>query len=178
MSQDDHIWHAFLTGDKNACSQIYDLYAKRMYLFGLRFTSDKDIIEDAIHDVFVKIYGNDKLRGVANVRSYLFISLKNTLLNILKKPATFRLENLILPSVDSDTDLGMLRREQQTGYEIFLSRLDHILSERQRQVIYYRFVEELPLGEIARMLEINLQSVKNILHVSIKKIRQIPPPSC
>lgn len=178
MNQDDPVWQALLTGDKEACSQIYKLYAKQMYLFGMRFTSNNELIEDAIHDVFVKIYNNEKLLNkITHIKVYLFIALKNTLLNNLKKPAPFQFENYISLSPDSDSDIQvkMIEREQQARYELFISRLDQILTDRQRQAIYYRFVEELSLTEISKIMRINLQSVKNTLQASIKKIREAFP---
>lgn len=64
-------------GDHKSFAQLYDMYVNQLFNFGLRLTTDRELLKDCIHDVFVKIYvKREELSEVVNFRSYLFISLK------------------------------------------------------------------------------------------------------
>lgn len=178
QGRDSALWHAFLQGDNKAYAQIYQLHAKAMYAYGIHFTTNSELVEDAIHDVFVKMYSNRaKLAFVENIRLYLLIALKNTLFNsYLKNVDTFQLDQ-VESSLSSDMNVEekMIENEHSDRQKRLLSKLEQILSPRQKQAIYYRFVEQMSYKEIALIMDINLQSVKNIVQTSIKKIRKAFP---
>lgn len=83
---DSLLWKRFLEGDSSAYTQIYNRTVQDLFRFGLLYTSDKELIKDCIHDVFVKIHVNRaKLAPTDNIAAYLTVALKNTLFNALKK---------------------------------------------------------------------------------------------
>ena len=55
---DSLLWKRFLEGDSSAYTQIYNRTVQDLFRFGLLYTSDKELIKDCIHDVFVKIHMN------------------------------------------------------------------------------------------------------------------------
>ena len=66
--------------------QIYNQTVQELFRYGLLYTSDRELVKDCIHDVFVKIYTNRaKLTPTDNIIAYLMVTLKNTLFNALKK---------------------------------------------------------------------------------------------
>lgn len=83
---DSLLWKRFLEGDSSAYSQIYNQTVQELFRYGLLYTSDRELVKDCIHDVFVKIYTNRaKLTPTDNIIAYLMVALKNTLFNALKK---------------------------------------------------------------------------------------------
>ena len=69
---------AFQSGDVNAFSRLYDLNINILFNYGCKLTTDRELLKDCIHDVFVKIYTKQaELNHIENFKSYLFISLKN-----------------------------------------------------------------------------------------------------
>jgi RNA polymerase sigma factor (sigma-70 family) len=179
MTGDDHLWQSFIDGSMEAYGRIYQLYVRPMYLYGLHFCDDSSIIEDAIHDIFVRIYTNRrKLPELKNVKLYLLISLKNALLNHSNsKSFRFRMNisgcNFLADM--SDTEGDIFRKEDTERNKRLVSEMEKNLSVRQKQAVYYRFVEQMHYNEIGTMMEINTQSAKNLVHSSIKKIREIYP---
>ena len=65
---------------------------------------------------------------------------------------------------DSDDDLLQKQKLQKA--------LD-LLSHRQRESIYLRYVQELDYEEVASILEINYQSAKNLVSRTLIKLREI-----
>jgi RNA polymerase sigma factor (sigma-70 family) len=173
---DKTLWLAFVAGDMDAYAQIYTLYAKNMYAYGMHFVSENEMVEDAIHDVFVKMYNNrTKLSSVQNIRLYLFVSLKNTLLNAFSsKKETFQLDLIdpLLAKTDNNGEKQLIKKEQSERAQQFIAKLETILTARQKQVLYLKYVEQTSYKDIAQMLDIQPQSAKNIIQDTLKKIRK------
>ena len=49
------LWQAFKKGDSTAFEQLYKKYFKDLGRYGLRLNPDKDLVEDAIQDVFIDL---------------------------------------------------------------------------------------------------------------------------
>ena len=165
-------WQEFLQGDENAYSWLYKTYIQLLYSYGLHFTMDGELIKDCIQEVFTKIYKNRKsLILPDNVRLYLLIALKNCLLNALNKQYRYTdLESIpfILSETVEDeflsTEASKLQKEE---VENILS----ILTPRQREIMYYRFVEEMDFDQICKIMDLNYNSAHNLIQRALKKVR-------
>ena len=81
----DTLLASFQAGNMAAFSQLYNLHINVLFNYGLKLTIDKELLKDCIHDIFVKLYTKkDELGTIDNLRSYLFISLKNKLCDELR----------------------------------------------------------------------------------------------
>ena len=77
---------AFEEGDATAFSKLYDLNVNLLFSYGCKLTTDRELLKDCIHDVFVKMYTKkEELKHVENFKSYLFISLRNRLCDEVRK---------------------------------------------------------------------------------------------
>jgi DNA-directed RNA polymerase specialized sigma24 family protein len=80
----------FLAGGDDAYITIYRLYVQQMYNYGMNFSADKELIKDCIHDVFTRLYSNRASLGTTdNIKLYLFVALKNRIVDILRKQVEF-----------------------------------------------------------------------------------------
>ena len=158
----DSLWQSFVNGSREAYARLYELYVRPMYLYGLHFCDDRQIIEDAIHDIFVRIYVNrERLPELKNVKLYLLISLKNTLLNHANsKSFRFRMDISVCRQLHDQSDLEetIVRKEESDRSRQLVAEMERNLSARQKQAVYYRFVEQMHYNEIGAMMEINSQS--------------------
>ena len=101
-------WRQFLLGDNDAYSWLYSEYVQKLFRYGSRFTSDSELIKDCIQELFATIYKNRKRLGPppANVKVYLFVSLRNNLTRDLHKQSKYeRIEHemdlfLLEPTVE------------------------------------------------------------------------------
>lgn len=77
---------AFQSGDVSAFSTLYDMHINLLFNYGCKLTTDKELLKDCIHDVFVKLYTKKAELGIIdNFKSYLLISLKNKLCDELRR---------------------------------------------------------------------------------------------
>src|SRR5690554_6027940 len=73
-------------GHTETFSGLYDCYVNMLFNFGCKITSDRELVKDCIHDVFVNMYYKQvEMTNVVNIKSYLFVSLKNKLCDELRK---------------------------------------------------------------------------------------------
>lgn len=171
---DQIIWEKFLSGDDDAYAYIYKQYSQALFSYGLYFTSDKGLVEDSIQDVFIKIYQNRKsLQTTDNIKLYLFIALKNKLFNIFRKDLTYSQIDSMEPVFATEYTIEdkLIDDEQSRLQNEKMTRMLEILTPRQREVIFYRFVEGLSLDEICQIMDMNYQSAQNLIQRSLKKLR-------
>ncbi|RHR38030.1 RNA polymerase sigma factor [Parabacteroides sp. AF18-52] len=171
------LWKSFRNGDNDSFELIYKNYADILFRYGIQFTSNESLVKDAIHDVYVKLY-NDRLRlkTEVNIKFYLFTCLKNHLYNLLKRELFFDKVDLeegeyLDPCAEEQVTVTLNQKELQQTVRKVLS----MLTDRQREIIYYRYMEELSIEEIAILMDMNYQSVQNSIQRSIKKIRESFP---
>ncbi|MDR2040054.1 MAG: sigma-70 family RNA polymerase sigma factor [Bacteroidales bacterium] len=170
------MWDAFIRrNDKKAYEYIYNRYVQSLFIYGLRYTSNKEVIKDCIQDVFIKIHDNrHKLKITDHIRFYLFVSLKNSLLNHFRDEKVQleigNYESLIHESSTEEIYIeGEIIELRKAKADIILASL----SDRQREAMYYKFIENKEHKEIAQIMDMNSQSVSNILQRSIQKIKKI-----
>ena len=167
-------WKLFIEGDNEAYSWIYNNYVQLLYRYGLQITADPDMVKDCIQDVFVRIYKNKhKISIPKNVKIYLIVSLKNTIYNSLNQERTYNTHSFHLnqieelPLVENDYINDEERREQQNQ----IKKIFQILTPRQREIIYHRFIQELEYDEICQIMNLNYQSAYNLHQRSLQKVR-------
>src|ERR1044072_1563511 len=139
------IWESFKRGDWEAYAKLYDGYYKALNNYGHKFTKDISLIEDAIHDLFVKLWNNKATLGnPASVKNYLYKSLRGILFKKIKSHTRF----IFLQGEDDysfdfevsyDNQLILLEEEQNLQ-QIIKKALSE-LPARQQEIIYLRFYE-------------------------------------
>ena len=86
LSNENIIWDKMLTGDRDALGKLMHSYFRPLANYGLRFTTDKEVIKDSIQELFIVVWERRSHLAVAvNVKSYLFSSFRRLLLRTLKK---------------------------------------------------------------------------------------------
>lgn len=171
---DETMWNKFLAGDDKAYAFFYKKYIEELFSYGMRFTTDRELIKDCVQDVFVKIYSNRANLGKTdNVKLYLFMALKNTLFNVFQKDKISYHIDTMEPVFSTEYTIedqlinNELEQEQKDKMNLILQSL----TPRQKEVIYYRYVEGMNMDDICKLMDMNYQSVQNLIQRSIKKVR-------
>jgi len=166
----------FVAGDENAYSTLYNLYAKDLYAFGLSLRIKTELIEDAIHDIFVEIYTHrNNLEKVDNLKYYLIAAFRNRLFFLLKKDSQTQeiTDKDVVELKEKDFQESWIEQEEETEKQKLVKRLLSELNPNQREAVYHRYVEELSCEEIATLMNINYQSAKNLIHRAIMKLKTV-----
>lgn len=166
----------FKNGSDSAYSKLYDAYLPLMYNYGYRLTTDMELLKDCIQEVFVKIYNKRAdLGNVLNFKSYIIISLKNKLCDESRKRV--HLSDLAVDELDvispDHVEKNYLAAEQERTDNAMVGRLMSFLSPRQRKAIELYYIEERKYEDICDILEMNYQSVRNLIHRGMTKLRSV-----
>lgn len=167
-------WQQFISGDNDSYSWIYNTFVQDIYRYGLRFTSNKEIIQDCIQEVFTTLYKNrDRLITPENIKIYLFVSLKNNLIRTIYKESVYNhdLSEDIEFSLEPTVEDEFISNEQYVNQQKRIKEILTLLSPRQREIIYYRYIQELSMDEICTLMDLNYQSAQNLIQRSLKKMR-------
>ncbi len=168
------LWIQFLDGNENAFSQLYCLFLDDLLTYVRRVGGDNEMVEDLIQDLFLKLYQKKIiLEDNTRLRPFLFRALKNLIYNQLLRNAKLQ----PLPDYDFAFDLNYTIDEQLslTQDQGLSDEIHHILkglTGRQKEIIYLRFVHEMSFEEISEIMEINIQSARNLLTRSMEKLRK------
>ena len=164
----------FINGDAAAFSKLYNLHVNLLYNYGCKLTTDVELLKDCIQDVFIKIYNKrTELDTVANFKSYIIISLKNKLCDESRKRVNLSdvaVEELDVVSSDN-IERDYIDNENEILNNVFVTKILDQLSPRQRKAIILYYIEEKKYEEICVLMEMNYQSVRNLIHRGISKMR-------
>lgn len=170
-------WQAMLRGDKTGFAKLYERYFKLLYNYGRKICHDGSSVEDSIHDLFVDLWRyKSNLAATTSVRFYLYRCLRRRLIkdntNVLwlsddmqrleevLRLATPAHENDIIESESKDYRLNQLKK------------LLNDLSPRQYEALVLYFYDEFSYQEIASMLQVNVQSARNLVQRGLLQLRQ------
>ncbi|MHB9143579.1 MAG: RNA polymerase sigma factor [Paludibacter sp.] len=175
MANDRDIWSRFKAGDNESLTLMYSENFKKLYLFGIRITSNQTIVEDSIQDLFTDLVRNRKKLGdTNNIHFYLLKSFKRKLVRQLQKENRYNLKNKneeivfdITYSVEHFTILNENADLKLQSLQIAKNKL----KPRQKEAIYLRFTEELEYNEIAEIMEMSIESCRNLIFRAIKSLR-------
>ena len=172
----DTLLASFQAGNMAAFSQLYNLHINVLFNYGLKLTIDKELLKDCIHDIFVKLYTKkDELGTIDNLRSYLFISLKNKLCDELRRRMYMSDTAVEEVSISTPTDVedDYMEEEQRKNEFSLVIRLLDQLSPRQREALTLYYIEEKKYEDICEIMNMNYQSVRNLMHRGLTKLRSL-----
>lgn len=164
------------SSDKRRFEEIYLEYRKQMFLVAMTVTHNETDAEDVVHDVFTRIAEKympiiQDIDSQQDLRNYLLRAAKNTALNLLKKKnrANVSANDLQWVKGDSVSDVDFIDEIcAKAEYEQLVNALQ-LMDEPYREVLYYHFVMELSVSDVAKLLERKPLTVKKQL-VRGKKI--------
>lgn len=158
---------------KNTLKLLYEEYANTLYSYGCKFTRDKELVKDCIQDIFVYLHSIDPA-SVKNVKFYLLQALKNNLITKLTKiNETTYPENIefTIPSPETIESI-FIENEESQQMKALLQEALNTLTNRQKEAIYLYYIEELEYAEICNLLDMNYQSVRNLIHRALTNLRK------
>ncbi len=175
-SKDIVLWQAFKGGDRDAFAKIYNLFIEDLLSYGYRVTNDRQLIRDSIQDLFLHLWHTrENLTDTDSIRFYLYVSLRNRILRNIEKHNHTSIdtqdlfENIMgVLSVEDE----LITTEQYSEQMIQLKRAIQQLPKRQQEIIQLRYYHDFSFEEISGMMQINNQSVRNLLHRAITELRQ------
>lgn len=179
VDQKIHIlWRSFQLGNMEAFAAIYNQHLNTLYRYGKKLCTDDEIVKDAIQEVFLDLYlkREKNKTNPENLKYYLLLSLKRNLIKKLKKDRKTGESNPGYElSFDSDYNIEQIMIENEEENER-TRRIEFMLNQlplKQKEALYLRFNEAMEYPEIAKVMNISVESVRKQVYRAIKTIREV-----
>ena len=175
--EDEELWRDFLSGDKEAISDIFLKYYGDLYRYGFKINPCDEAVRDSIQDLFFRLWKKrDILEDVVYVKKYLIVSLRRILIHQLRQYDSREKRNreysdLLYQNISGIDEMiihsEIVKEKQNALNESLLE-----LTERQQEVVFLKFYEGYSNKEISEMTGLSYQRVCNITHEALAKLRQ------
>ena len=165
-------------GNKQAFNELYNRYHKKLLFFMYKLLNyNQEKAQDLLHDIFVQII-EKPTQFDANKRfsTWVYTLAKNLCLNDIRNTtnrarllddAIQQTETSYEPPYSAQIDGSLFNQEMQKLYET--------LSQKEQLIFTLRFQQELPIKEIAQILQCPEGTVKSGIFYLLKKIAQAVP---
>jgi RNA polymerase sigma-70 factor (family 1) len=160
------------TGDVEAFDFIYEKYAGKLYLFGLKYLRSTTEAEELVQSVFLKLWETHKhLDTNLSFKSYIFTIAYNDICKI------FRRRNYMQKFISEtlyENSQSSSKTEEAVDFQSELERLEQIvdmLPERQKIIFRKSRQDGKATKEIASELGISPGTVDNYISKSLSFIR-------
>lgn len=171
-------WNRFRNGDDLVLSVIYSENAEALYQYGLKLTTNCELVEDTIHDLFLDLIRNRKTIGETDhIRFYLLKSFRRKLIRKLKSEKHDR----DLPLSEEVFDVRYSIEQEMISKEISQNTSARLLtavgqlSPRQKEAIYLKFQKELNYLQISEILGMSVEASRNLIYRAVKSLKEAFP---
>ncbi len=169
---DEQLMQQCTKGERIAFEILYERYSEKLLRFASRLLYDRQKAEDILQEVFIRIIEKPEyFDGDKKFSTWAYTITANLCKNVLRDEQNRkRLLNQEAAFQDEQTF-----SHSQVDYQLLKQKLQSVyttLSEKEKQLFVLRFEHELPLKDIANIINIPEGSVKSGLFYMLRKLSQ------
>jgi RNA polymerase sigma-70 factor (ECF subfamily) len=156
--------------DQTAIASLYERHSRLAYSIALRVLRDHALAEDALHDIFLKIWRNPPALDPAHsdLRSWLAVVTRNHAIDVLRRTHINQpLEGVVIAS---SYNLGRQSENHLLGMKA--AAIIETLPADQRKVMEMAFFDGLTQAEISELTGVPLGTVKTRTRAAIASLRK------
>ena len=164
---------------------LYRQYAKKIYNLAFRMTGNSDDAKDITQETFVQVFKSiDQFRGQSQIYSWLYQIAKNNCIRFLAKKSktTFISLQGLIDKVSSPVSEEISEAEKSIYITQIkdgcLSGLLRCLSLQQRLAFILTVLLDLPVEQVADIIEKSENATRILVHRSKQNIREFLCRNC
>ncbi len=160
------------SGDAESFAQLLDLYATRCFGYFYRLTGDRDLSEELLSELFIKLVEKIRTYKGGSFESWLFRIASNIFHDHLRAK---KRQKKLLDARRSELELNTTGSQKS---DVIYEKLDRLqvqlarLDDDTQELIMLRFYSELSFKEIAELRSEPLGTALSKLHRGLKKLRE------
>ena len=159
-------------GDQSAFCTVFKAYYKDLVMFAFTFIKDKDEAEDAVQEVFVRLWEKrHELKLHGSLKSYLLKSVQNYCLDEIRR-------RKVREQYAGELEIQSLYVNDTEDYILYtdlLNQIDRIMAQMPDEVAQTfrmnRF-DGLKYQEIAHQLNVSLRTVESRISKALQILHQ------
>jgi RNA polymerase sigma factor (sigma-70 family) len=168
-------WQALTEGDREALGWLFRRYYTELYKYGVKICSNLEVLEDCIQELFIEIWQSKNSPPSISVKAYLLKALKYKLLKAMQKMKIVSLQPDVTEAgafeLSHESFLIARQADAEKVKKVVLALGQ--LTNRQKEIIYLKFYQNLDYEEVSEIMNINYQAARNLLHQAIKALKKI-----
>lgn len=158
--------------------QIYDQYVEKIYRFIFLKVSSQEIAEDLCSETFLRGWEafkkahnpNPAIPKIDNIQAFLYQIARNLVIDHYRQKSQFQVVSVEnTPIIDPRENLEK-RSMVNSDLDTIKAALVNIRPEYQ-EVIVWRYLEDLSVPEIAKILDKSEETIRVLLHRATKKLK-------
>jgi RNA polymerase sigma-70 factor (family 1) len=162
-------------GDQRSFEDLYRLFFARLFNFALLFVHKKEIAEETVNDVMMKVWNKrHDLPGIKNLETYLFVAVRNQSLNYLSKYSHYHIA--LEPDNDRGEIINLNDPEKELEWKEIYFKLNQAIDQlpEQCRTVFKLIKEEgFRYKQAAEILNISPRTVETQLFRAIKKLNKV-----
>ena len=160
---------------KDGFLAAYDAYADALYRHSYFRVFSKEKAEEFVQEAYFRAWqyiADESHKPVENMRAFLYRILNNLIIDASRKKKEESLDAMleISPALEP-SDNGARGIEQEAMFHDVL-RVVQLLNEEDRELITYRYVDDLDPKDIAEIYETNANNISVRLNRAVAKLKQ------
>jgi RNA polymerase sigma-70 factor (ECF subfamily) len=170
---DQQLINGLREGKREFLGTLFNRYYDALVRFALPMLKDTDSSRDAVQEVFFRLWNKrEELTVNSSVKAYLYMSVKNHCLNLMKKDQriTWINESEELENVGGNSDSTMSHIQEKDLQKRLRDALDSI-PPKCRQVFELSRYGGKSYKEIAEMLDLSVKTVENQMSKALQILR-------
>lgn len=150
----------------------YDEYADAIFRYCYFKVYDRERARDLMQDTFTKTWEYlASGKEVENLRAFLYRTAHNLTVNEVVRSRAVSLDHMTETFGFDPRDTKMLSPEQESEYALLLKKMSE-LEPLDRDLLTMRYVEGLPVKEIAGILQEAPNTISVRIHRTLKRLRE------
>jgi RNA polymerase sigma factor (sigma-70 family) len=177
MVKELEIWREFQLGNVDAYAKMYNEFVSQLYSYGMKFTNDATLVEDCIQDLFCTLWvSKERLSIPGSVKNYLFKSLRNGIYRKINAlPVLVEDEQALNFHFELALDAKLTQNEYFQQIKQQIEQALEKLTPRQREIIYYRFYQNMGFDEIADIMNMQVRATYKLTSRALDTLRTLLP---
>lgn len=176
---DAELWASFKQGDESVFVDIYKTYANKLYNYGTKFCSDKELVKDCLQDFFIYLRRNrETLGATTSIKFYLFKSFRRRVIDYIQSRTAEQKKNTMASSFQLKVEVSHeVKYIDVQWHEQQLAKLNNAISrlnEKEREAIFYYFYEGLTYKDIAAIMNFtHIASARRLIYRALASIKEM-----
>jgi RNA polymerase sigma-70 factor (ECF subfamily) len=166
---------AVASGDTQAFERLYQIYEKRVFQYVSTYVRDQAVAEEVVVDVMVAVWrGACSFTNTSRVSTWIFGIARHKAIDALRKVIRSEQETMELDNVAhlANPDEGPVESIDRKQVAALTRQAIAKLSREHQEVIRLAFFEDMPYEEIARLLDIPVNTVKTRVYYAKQQLKQ------
>lgn len=164
----------------NDYSKIYEVYCPKLVRFSQTYVLSLQEAENIVQDIFLYLWEHPELiRSMKNRNAFLFTMVKNRCIDYLREQTLHKNQRHSLSELqEKELQLKLYALQQvdenkfsETEIEDIIQNAINSLPNKCREIFVLSRLEGLQYKDIAKQLDISVNTVENQIAIALKKLR-------